>query len=264
MRRTVLLIAVLLLCTSRGAAQDRIRGFFEWGEYDSLLIAIPAYCSGAMGAVDSTLLCDYIGYLGVAFFAKGDIADARNAFRQAILCRSTIALDSQYVTPEMLNLFADARKEIEAERIRQRREDSLRAQAEMQRKIQEQERLVAEQRFAQRKALDRVFRNAAWISGTLLTLTVASSGAAVYEYTAGREYDREFKSAAASGDLREYERLRDLLRRQNRNIIGFSTAAVLSGCLASYYGVRCVVFYRARAAITLMNGSYGITLALDL
>jgi hypothetical protein len=179
--RTIGLITILLqgfILSARG--QDRIREFFEWGEYDSLLVAIPAYCSGNGKTIDSTRLCDYLSYLGVAFFAKGNIADARGAFRQSILCRSTMVLDSQYVTPEMLNLFSDSRHEIEQENERQYKEDSLQAAAEVKRKLREKERKAGEERQARVAALTSSFRINMSFTSALFTLCAVGAGAAAY------------------------------------------------------------------------------------
>src|SRR5512136_2684844 len=135
MRAAGIFITGLYIFAAYSQPKDRIREFFEWGEYDSLLIAIPAYCSGATGVIDSSLLCGYFAYLGVSFYAKGEIADARGAFRQALECRDSLTLDSQYVTPEMLDLFADTRREIGKERERRHREDSVKAAAEKRQKV---------------------------------------------------------------------------------------------------------------------------------
>jgi hypothetical protein len=263
--RTIGLIIILLqgfILSARG--QDRIREFFEWGEYDSLLVAIPAYCSFSGRTIDSARLCDYFSYLGVAFFAKGNIADARGAFSQSILCRSTIALDSQYVTPEMLNLFSDCRREIEREKERRRQEDSLQAAAEVKRQLREKERKAGEERQIRVTALTSSFRINMSFAAALFTLCAAGAGVAIYEYRVGREYDREFRSAATAGDLQKYNRYRDLLNRQNHNILGFSAASAVTGCIGAWFGVRSIRVYSARASITLRDGSYGIRLAADL
>jgi hypothetical protein len=244
--------------------QDRIRELFEWGEYDSLLVAIPSYCSGNGRTIDSARLCDYFSYLGVAFFAKGNIADARGAFKQAILCRSSIALDSQYVTPEMLNLFSDCRQEIEQEKERRRKDDSLGAAAENQRKLRENERKAGEERHTRVAALTSSFRMNMSFTTALFTLCAAGVGAAIHEYRVGREYDTEFRSAANVGDLRKYNRYRDLLNRQNRDILSFSAVSAVSGCVGAWFGVRSIRVYSLRAAITLLDGSYGIRLATGL
>lgn len=262
--RTIGLIIILLQGFILSACgQDRIRELFEWGEYDSLLVAIPAYCSGNGRTIDSTRLCDYLSYLGVAFFAKGYIADARSAFRQAILCRSTIALDSQYVTPQMLNLFSGTRREIEREKERRYREDSLLAAAEVKRQLRENERKAGEERQARLAALTSSFRMNMSFTAALFTLCAGGAGAAIYEYRAGREYDTEFKTAATAGDLRKYNRYRNLLDRQNRNILGFSAASAVSGCIGAWFGARSIRSYSLRASITLRDGTYGIQLATD-
>jgi hypothetical protein len=263
MRAAGIFITVLYIFAAYSQPKDRIREFFEWGEYDSLLIAIPAYCSGKSGAIDSSLLCDYYGYLGVAFFAKGGIADARGAFKQALECRASLTLDSQYITPEMLDLFTDTRREMEMERQRRHREDSIQSAAEAQRKSRERERAAAEQRAAQKNKLDGSFRRAAWLSGAILTFSAATAVTAAFEFSSGREYDRNFRSAAALGDLRTYDHYRDLLRRQNRKILGFSAVSVISGGIAAYYGFGCMRIHRARAAITIKDGMHGVILAFE-
>lgn len=264
MRPAAFCFAVLTAFAASAASQDRIREFFEWGEYDSLLIAIPAYCSGYAGPIDSARLCDYFGYLGVAFFAKGSLADARAAFRQALECSPVLALDSTYVTPEMLDLFADTRREVQKERERERRQDSLRMASERGRREREKAQKAEALRQRRFSELRSSFRKNLTYASVLSACCAAGAGAALYEYSAGREYEQEFRAAAASGDLRTYERYRDLLYRQNRNILGFSAVSVVSGCLASYFGFQSHALYRARSAITIGNGTYGILLAMDL
>ncbi|MBN1129288.1 MAG: hypothetical protein JXA71_09895 [Chitinispirillaceae bacterium] len=237
-------------------AQDRVRELFEWGEYDSLLAAIPACFAGNGQLPDSTRICDYYGYLGVAFFAKGNIADARASFKQALLCRPALALDSQYVTPEMLNLFADTRQEIGREQERLRKEDSVRIAVAVEQKKEKE-------RQAHTAALTAGIRRNVTLTSACLALCAVSAGAATYEYRAGQELDAGFRSAAAIGDKRNYDRYQDLLVRQNRNILGFSAVSVVTGCLAAYYGSRSIYLMRARAAITFSGGTYGIQLTLD-
>ncbi|MBN2036088.1 MAG: hypothetical protein JW768_05040 [Chitinispirillaceae bacterium] len=256
MRTTVMTVVLLSFFSTQVPAQDRIREFFEWGEYDSLLVAIPAYCSGDSGRMDSSLLCDYFSYLGVAFFAKGNLADARGAFKQAILCRNSLDLDTQYVTAEMLSLFADARQEIEKENEQKRKQDSLA-------RVRDRERKEREARGARLATLSSEFRRTAWYSGTFFVACAVGAGAAVYEYRAGLELDRDFRAAAEIGDKMRYDRYQELLVNQNRNILGFSAASLVSGCLAVYLCSRCVSLSRMKSKIVFSGEKSGIILAID-
>jgi tetratricopeptide (TPR) repeat protein len=121
-------------------SSSRIRGFFEWGEYDSLFTTLGLYFTARPDTVESDTFCIYLSYLGVAYFAKGDIAESQAQFRRALECNPRLNLDKKYVTPEMLNLFASVKNDVEQKRAFMVQEQSIREALELQRYEQESNR----------------------------------------------------------------------------------------------------------------------------
>jgi len=126
------LLMISAAYAEKGHATDRIRGFFEWGEYDSLFTALGGYFSAQRDTAASDTVCLYLSYLGVAYFAKGDIAEAQAQFRRSLECNPSLTLDKKYVTREMMNLFASVKNDKEQQRAFSVQEQSIQEAQEFQ------------------------------------------------------------------------------------------------------------------------------------
>ena len=105
MKREAMVFIVCMSIATAGFSKDRARELFESGEYDSLLSVLDQYFSQLPAPKDTMGTCTYYSYRGVAYFAKGNIAEAQNQFHKALECKSDLTLDEQYVTPEMFEPF---------------------------------------------------------------------------------------------------------------------------------------------------------------
>jgi hypothetical protein len=235
-------------------AQDRVRELFEWGEYDSLLTIVGRTGVTRFQNSESAWPCRYDAYSGVACFAKGDIAEARRRFEIGLNCDSSLTLDTQYVTPEMLNLFSATKTELEEQRLSNHKQDSLRAAKEVELAAMEaKKRQAAAVRLTYRK---HVAGTAAGIS-----ISLVMGWLATHEYLLGKEYNRSFNEAATMGDKATYDRYQGLLKRTNRYIIGSAAASAAGGCLGAYFAYRSMKLSRMHLTIETSGEGYGVVVA---
>lgn len=125
MRKTALKASVFFLFAVNAFSADRVREFFEWGEYDSLIVSLGNYFSAKMDGAPSDTDCLYFSYLGVAWFAKGDIAEAQRQFRKSLDCEPALTLDKKYVTSQMMNLFSSVKNDREQQQAFSVQEKSI-------------------------------------------------------------------------------------------------------------------------------------------
>jgi tetratricopeptide (TPR) repeat protein len=244
----------MFLCTGV-FSQDKARSYFEWGEYDSLLLTVQSYFSQPGNEVDSGRHCIYQAYAGVAYFANGNIAEARHAFIKALSCNPDLVLDKQYVTPEMISLFADARNELAQARAHERNEDSLKTAREKQRKELADKKLRLD-------AIRSRFRTDAGISAASLALGITFGALAVYEYESGKPDDKLFNDAAETGDKTTYNQMRSVLDRRNRFIDGYSIASALCGIGSAWFAYRGFCDHRLQIKLTSNGNDHGLLLTV--
>ena len=242
MRRIAAVVIIVGLAALSAFSQDRIRELFEWGEYDSLVVALGRYVAASPGAADSVRLCRYYSYGGVAYFAKGDIAEARRQFETALKCNLALTLDPHYVTPEMLNLFSATKNELEQQLLYSRMQDSLSSARE------------AEQAATEKLQLQTAVRRSSFrkngIGATVgFSLSAAMGGLAGYEFASGKAYNQRFTDAAAIGDKATYDHYRTLLKRQNGYVMGYAAASAASGCIGAYCTFRCIMLSRTKLSL---------------
>jgi tetratricopeptide (TPR) repeat protein len=249
---SVILIGGLAACSA--FSQDRVREFFEWGEYDSLIVALGHHFAASPDAADSARPCRYYGYGGVAYFAKGDIAEARRQFESALRCDPALSLDTQYVTPEMLNLFSATKTEQEERLQHDRAQDSLRA-------LNEADLAAKETKKRQAAAFRSAYRKQIAGGTAGASLCLGMGWLAIHEYVAGQEDDRNFKAAAAGGDRAAYDHYGELLKRKNGYIIGFTAASAAGGCAGAYFFFRGMRLGRIRVSLGNAGGEYAIAVA---
>ena len=176
MRTAAAAAFALILSASSAFSENRIREFFEWGEYDSLFVALGDYFSTQHDSAGSDSACLYLSYLGVAYFAKGDIAEAQAQFRRALACKETLTLDKKYVTPEMTNLFASVKNDIEQQLAFSTQEESIQEAKELQ-------HYEMESNGRQAAQLRSSFWRHAVFAASLGGVSVALGSLAGYEYS---------------------------------------------------------------------------------
>lgn len=225
----VLLVAALPLAAGVGdsLAVVSVRNHFEWGEYDSLIAELTPLLAAAPGIADSPEVCRYRLYLGVAYFASGNIPEARRQFEKGVSCDSSAILDRRYASEEIFDFFTlirtDYRRKM-AERDSLARLDEEKAVAA--RKALEQAKTTHQRRRS--GAVSAVF----WGSAALL----ASGGAIAYLATRDR-YD-DFLLAAREGDRRAYEQRRSELQVANVVVAAAAAGSVACGGVGLTVTVR--------------------------
>ena len=178
MRIASVIMVSCLLASADVFSENRIRDYFEWGEYDSLFIALGNYFSAKLDTVESDSDCIYFSYLGVAWFAKGDIAEAQRQFRSALDCQPALSLDKKYVTPEMTNLFSSVKNDLEQKRAFSVQEESIKEATAV-------ERYEQESRKKQATELNAGFWKNTTVAASAGLVALALGSLAGYEYTKG-------------------------------------------------------------------------------
>jgi len=266
--RHVVFFVILLHGT--GFSQDRIRDFFEWGEYDSLLAEIDSFFVSHTPDCDS-LTGLYRAYAGVGYFAQGNIGEARRHFIAALNCRPALELDLHYITPEMANLFTDAKNEIARTMARALHDDSVRvAREDSLRKAREDSLSIAAEKnawtLAMRTNASALQKRFVWNAGTgaaFLVISAIAGFLAYKEYRDGKHGEQEFRDAAAMGDKEAYERLKTVLENRNHRITGFSLGCGISGSIALWCGFRGVRVYTMRTKLLGDTWKKGVAFEYD-
>jgi hypothetical protein len=212
MRTATVIMITCILTAANVFSENRVREFFEWGEYDSLFVALGNYYSMKLDTVQTDTDCVYFSYLGVAWFAKGDIAEAQRQFRTALDCEPALTLDKKYVTPEMMNLFTSIKNDMEQKRAFLVQEKSI------------QEATVVqhyEQESAKSQATE--LRSSLWknmtVAATAGLASIALGSLAVYEYTKGN----------------------------NSSVVRCSMASALCGSICVVFSIKSFSLHRQRA-----------------
>jgi hypothetical protein len=178
MRKSAVILVTCFLASTAAFSADRIRESFEWGEYDSLFVELGNYFSSKLDTVESDTDCIYFSYLGVAWFAKGDIAEAQRQFRTALDCEPALTLDKKYVTPEMMNLFSSVKNEMEQQRAYLLQEKSIQEATVVQKYEQESN-------MKQAAELRSTFWKNSTVAAATGLISLALGSFAVNEYNKG-------------------------------------------------------------------------------
>jgi tetratricopeptide (TPR) repeat protein len=210
MNKAAAILITCVLAASSAFSSDRVREFFEWGEYDSLLVTLGNYFSAQRDTVAADSACVYFSYLGVAYFAKGDIAEAERQFRSALNCRPSLTLDKKYVTPEMTNLFSSVKNDIEQQRAFSVQEESIQEARNIQQyELESKRKHAAELRSA-------FWKNTA-LAAVATLLGIALGSIAVDDYAKGNK----------------------------RPVVGCSAASLLCGGVCVVFTLKSVSLRRA-------------------
>ncbi len=198
---------------------QKAKQLFEWGEYPQIIQTVPDYLSDTSRIIDSDKKSRLHLYLGVAYFAEGEVWKARDQFLTSLTLDSAITLDKNYVSHEIYDLFLETAHEIKQRRL----EEEKRAQ------LLEQRKQVSQSNRAVIDSLDKTVKKGRK-RGLLITavsttvLSVGFAGLSAYEYYLGdQEYDN-FTAAAQLGDYREYKRLKSKIKKHDTRMAAYASA----------------------------------------
>ena len=221
-----------------GFTPEQLRNYFEWGEYTSLIDSLEPYFITAPDTLDSTLCARYHCYLGVAYFGKGKIGEARKQFFSALQYDPTIRLNHAYISEEINDLFIATHTDYQQERSRVRKKDSL--------LIKKQEAFDADLTALKKEELRKNRRSNTVIALSFIAVGAVFSGIAVYEFYSTKQPYREFKAAARDGDRPTYDRLQPTIKRANTIITGCAAAAGIAETVGIVFTFRLFSLRRNR------------------
>jgi tetratricopeptide (TPR) repeat protein len=205
---------------SSALTPDKLRDYFEWGNYQALIDTLEPALASAPMAPDSnqSALCHC--YLGVAYFAKGRIGDAQKYFSKALALDSAIQPDRNYISEEIASLFNSTRSDYFEKKKQSRINDSLMT---LQKKALEDNVKIIELNQLHAKKLKKTV----WLISLQATGMILA-GISGYEYYATKKDYQNFKNAAQNGDKLTYDRLQGQIRKANGVIFGCSVTAGIS------------------------------------
>ena len=227
------LIILLLLCkvfTAAGESSDKVREYFEWGEYSKLIEELEPLLSQVSDTADSAMTAKYYSYCAVAYFGLGNIGEAREKFYKALFYNPGITLDRNYVTEEMINLFAATKIEF----LNQRRDTLFKDSILIAKQVAYESNL----NLVKRDALQRRKRNNSIFALSFAGIGAIFLGIVAFEYYATSEPYRDFKSAAINGDKTTYDRYRPLIKRANGIMIGCEITGAISLTSATFFSFK--------------------------
>lgn len=171
---------------------SQIRHYFEWGNYDKLIQIIEPYLASAKDSA-KLYISECHKYLGVAYFARSRIADARKQFELSYRTNQSIVLDRFYVSPEIYDFFSKTVSETKDELSREAQKDSLLRIAELQLKKNE----ITLQEIKSKRIT--IFYTALYYS-----LAAIAGGAAYYSSSLADQDYSKWNTARINGDLVTY------------------------------------------------------------
>lgn len=222
----------------------KLQKFFEWGEYDSLI-------SHLEPALEKTLITDSIStskiytFLGVAYFAKGRIADSRNCFILSYRLDKNITLDKLYVSPEIYSFFQDAIREGKELSLKEAITDSI---------MQSQESEITNKNF-QLKRIEYQKRGQRYInySTALFTTSILSSILAYVEYRNAQGDYEKLSIAAQTGELNNYTKYKSSVKIHDMVHVGSIFLASV-GSISGGYFLKKVLRLKKENVLDQNNG----------
>jgi hypothetical protein len=201
---------------------DAVRDYFEWGEYSALIDTLAPSIDSISQSTDSSMVALFHSYLGVAYFSTEKIGDARTHFLKALLFDSTIALQSEYVSKEILALFKVIKSEFEKQLRLKFMEDSLAI-------VHDKEILL----FNKKKIISELENKHRCFLATSISSSAAMAvflGLSLFQYDRNKPVYSKFKDAAGNGDQIQYAILRKEIKRSNALILTFNIISGVSFC----------------------------------
>lgn len=215
------------------AALQELKRHFEWGEYDQIASKYEMLRPLIYEHLDSTATSQFYKYVGVAMFAKGRIADAREQLVRAYELNPAISLDSYYVSNEIYEFFLAT---IEEARVRQ--------EAKAQRDSLERARLLTQRLKASHDTLAgarvRSYRIRNHVAGgILLAASVAFGVATAYQYRlADSLYRTEWIPATREGQKQRRAEYGARLRELKTEIAATAAGAAIGLASGIYFTLR--------------------------
>ena len=249
-----LLAIIVLFCTGLTSAQDstalgRIRQFFEWGEYDSIIAHAAPRCT-ASTLISPAEKAECFKYLGVACCARSVIGQGRAHFRSAFNLNNAVSLETYFVSPEIAGLFLstieECKKKVEA--------DSLALVARV--------NAIRNQKILDSIAVDRRHRTAVTMAAVSFSLATLSGIFTVYEYMQTAKVYDEFKTAAAIGDKINYDRLKQPIAQGDLITVVSAIGTAIFAGFGAYTIVTLPLFPSSKITLTVLpletGSSHGI------
>lgn len=213
------LFLLLFICTIPPDSQssEKMRNFFEWGEYPALIEQLEPLVKVIPAQADSHTVAIYFSYLGVAYYGVGRIDDSQNAFLKAFSFDTNVKLDSNYITHEIRQLFSTANNQFTSHQEQVHHTDSL--------------LLIKQKAFensineVQREAKKRRSRSSITLAVSFFSVSAIFGGLMAYEYFATKDSYNEFQIAAKEGDKVNYDKNRKIVNRANNLIATCGIAA---------------------------------------
>ncbi|MBD3345088.1 MAG: tetratricopeptide repeat protein [Chitinivibrionales bacterium] len=229
----IFLLAHIILLTFFAQAQSQqhsftaeIRQHFEWGEYNNLIEKLDPYLATPPDSSDSSLIAAYHTYLGVAYFDRGEIGDAREQFERALMYDPSAKLEKDFVSQPMLDLFdgvLEDLQELKKQQKEAKRKDSLIVTRE-----RELKKSITTVTRIQRSWIMRKKQIHSITAVSLYVLAGIMGGVAVYQYGIAEENYKHYKYASDNGYLDDRRKYRRIVLRADILTISAASAAVLS------------------------------------
>lgn len=227
----LLMICSNTLCETTPMAKQA-RQWFEWGEYPRIIQTVPGWIADSAEVFDNLTKSELCLYLGVAYFAEGEVWKAQKEFLSSLQLNPAITLDKNYVSSEIYDLFLSSVDEVDQQKEERKKQAIL---------VQQQNEEMNQSKQTMMDSLDRSVKRAKkrgfLVSAVITTvLAVGSGGYAGYEYYLGEQDYDKFLSAANRGDMVEYNRLKDEVKIHD-------IRTIISGSVASVSAVTSIIFY---------------------
>lgn len=218
---------------------DTLKKHMEWGEYDEIITkAEPIVKSNKLpeGPFSASSI---LKYLGVAYFAKGRIPEARSAFSMAYHVYPQVSLEEYYVSREILDFFAVTLNEEKTKLASKIRADSL----------------------ANIRVLDSLnsqYRRSASLAAAAFGLSAIAGVATVFEYRIADSLFWLFKAAADGGNRALYETYRSQLKTTDAVTAAAAVVTVIFAVSGTYFSFRGNRVRKAKERFLLKQVSFSI------
>ncbi|MDD5675871.1 MAG: hypothetical protein PHC61_17000 [Chitinivibrionales bacterium] len=232
-------IAILLFLNAVSAQADvsqKLRKYFEWGEYDSLATAAQKGLGIPGKVADSQFTADCHKYLGVVAMSRGNITDARSEFERAYTLDKKITLDSLYISRPIYEMFISTIQDYREALHSKTENDSILKAKET--AVRMNEELKASLKHEKK---DRITTIVSIASFGLMAICGAT---AIYEYVQGNKSYQDFKNAATEGDYLRYTQDKKAVRQSDILAIAFGCGALAVGSPGLYFSLKPAVVPR--------------------
>lgn len=235
---TMLIAAIGSISVAWGGGIDsvlvhRVRPHFEWGEYDTVLRYLETTLDTISSDVDSTNLAHLHAWLGVAFFAKGRPAEAREQFRTSYRCDTAFTLPADFVGRPAQDLFLSTREE--QRRLAERERELVRKDSLLAGSRKEARDVEAVVTSIKQERVVRIRRRKLILGFGTWALAAVPAGFSVYQFGQGEEFYEKFLEARRKGDLTRYRKYRTRTDRADFLTLFSAGGSMLLGATGMYF-----------------------------